>query len=101
MVCVRWLDFQAFKEDMGPRPEGYQIDRIDNDGHYEPSNCRWVTRKQNTRNRRTTAWVTHNGETRSLAEWSEVVDIPYQTLKNRRFHGKELFAPVRRYKKSV
>ena len=52
-VCDRWLNSQdAFFEDMGERPVGKQIDRTDNDGNYEPGNCRWVTPKENSNNRR-------------------------------------------------
>lgn len=50
-VCERWIDFNNFLKDMGLRPEGLTIDRINNDGNYEPSNCRWVTHKENCNNR--------------------------------------------------
>ncbi len=86
-VCYEWNDpitgFQAFYDDMGARPKGAQIDRIDNDGHYEPSNCRWVTPKQNTRNRSSSKMITFNGQTKCIAQWAEDLGIERKSLEHR------------------
>ena len=51
MICERWMVFENFLADMGERPEGKTLDRINNDGHYEPSNCKWSTSKEQANNR--------------------------------------------------
>lgn len=53
--CDRWEKFESFLEDMGAKPSGYQLDRLDPDGNYEPNNCKWVTPKQNRENKRCSA----------------------------------------------
>jgi len=84
-VCNAWHDFGAFYEwaiNNGYK-ESLQIDRIDNNKGYYPDNCRWVTRKENMRNRRNNVLMTYNGETRTIAEWSETTGIPYGTISRR------------------
>lgn len=87
-VCDRWKDsFQAFADDMGKRPDGCTLDRIDNDGDYTPENCRWANRKTQQRNRRCTVYVTIGG-TRYLAiELAESAGVPFQTIVARAKRG--------------
>lgn len=88
-VCTRWRkSFAAFLEDIGPRPSpAHEIDRIDNDGHYEPENVRWATRRQQMRNMRRNRPLTCGGETRSVAGWAEHLGLNYSTLGNRLAKG--------------
>lgn len=89
-VCDEWLnDFMAFYNwSMG---NGYQdnltIDRIDVNGNYEPSNCRWVDMKTQCNNRRTNVLLTYNGKTQTMAQWSDDLQVPYSTIKHR--HNKK------------
>lgn len=85
VVCERWREsFENFIADMGERPEGrYSIDRIDNNGNYEPENCRWATTTEQARNQRTNRLITFRGETKTVAEWSVIVGISRRTIGNR------------------
>jgi hypothetical protein len=77
-VCDRWLDLKNFIDDMYPAFQlGMTLDRINNDGNYEPSNCRWATRKQQARNRRSTLYVQSPAGPVPLAEWAEVNGLNY------------------------
>src|SRR6202011_774629 len=75
-VCKGWRDFWTFFADMGKRPtRRHQLERVNNDGDYKPSNCRWATRKEQARNRRNNRRVTYKGVTRLLVEWEELTGI--------------------------
>lgn len=90
-VCERWLmdtGFANFLADVGPRPSlRHTIDRIDNDGHYEPGNVRWATKTEQNRNSRKNVRLTFRGETLTIAEWSERTGIPYRALQTRVVRG--------------
>lgn len=71
-VCSRWHSFEAFRNDMGERPSPrHTIERVNNDGNYEPGNCRWATLQEQARNRRSARILTIFGESKSVIEWSE------------------------------
>ncbi len=101
-VCKRWKKFNNFLTDMGKIPKGCQIDRIDNDGNYCKSNCRWATPKQNSRNKRNNRFMTHNRKTQCLSAWSEEVGIHRATIVDRISRGwsisEALTEPVRNKK---
>lgn len=78
-VCDRWLTFENFLADMGERPEGTSLDRIDNDGHYEPGNCRWVTKSEQQGNRACALNMTFNGRTQCVTHWAKEWGIPKST----------------------
>ena len=84
-VCEKWRNsFDAFFEDVGLRPSIlYTLDRIDVNGNYEPRNVRWATAKEQNRNRRSTKLYELNGESKTLAEWAELAEIPYSRVKQR------------------
>lgn len=73
-VCARWRNgFPAFLEDMGKKPsKQYSIDRKDNDGNYEPGNCRWATSKEQNNNKRSNRLICARGETKTLTEWARI-----------------------------
>jgi hypothetical protein len=79
-VCTRWDSFENFLADMGLRPEGKTIGRIDNQKGYGPDNCRWETMIEQQRNRRSNVLLTAFGRTQTLIEWAEEFDLGHDTL---------------------
>ena len=103
-MFAEWIhDFQKFYDYVSKLPhfgeEGYTLDRIDNDGNYEPDNLRWADRKTQSRNTRRNIIVEYQGTVMSLAEAAELSGIPYRVLLDR-YHagdrGERLFRPVRK-----
>jgi hypothetical protein len=86
-VCERWLVLDSFLADMGPRPAGTSLDRIDNNGNYEPGNCRWASREVQANNKRDTRLLTHAGETLSISQWARKTGIERVTLSKRLGRG--------------
>lgn len=98
VICDRWSRFENFRADMGERPSGLTLDRIDVNGNYEPGNCRWATPKQQTRNRRITLKVNIDGEDRTLGQACEEAGISYDLAERRLRTGwtpeDALYAPI-------
>lgn len=89
-VCEEWHNFWNFakwSDSVGGRPEGYSIDRINNDGNYEPSNCRWATRFQQSINKSNNSYIEYKGVSKTLAEWSIITGININALKRRKYLG--------------
>ena len=90
-VCRRWSGVGGYERFVADVSTGYavglQIDRIDNDGNYEPSNVRWVTPSENSRNRRSNLHLTVYGRTQTAAAWAEEMGIEPITLYSRLRHG--------------
>jgi hypothetical protein len=87
-VCESWrTNFKQFVADMGPRPEGHTLDRIDNNGHYCPENCQWSTYHFQNRNRRDTRFLTFQGKTQCIVDWSKDLNIKDSTIRDRLRRG--------------
>lgn len=82
-VCDRWRSFDDFKADMGDRPEGGMLDRENNNGNYEPDNCRWATRKEQNSNRRNCIYVDCDGERVTLREYCRRKGLRYRPIVKR------------------
>lgn len=82
-VCDRWLTFENYYADVGSRPEGMTLDRIDNLQGYTPENCRWASKREQSINRSMTRWITHDGVTLCKSDWAKRVGITKQCLQHR------------------
>lgn len=83
-VCGRWHDVSNFIDDVTIGYEkGLQLDRLNNDGDYDKNNCRWATRKENNRNKRTNVFITIDGQIKTMAEWSEITGVGYTSISGR------------------
>jgi len=79
-ICERWLSFANFYGDMGRKPENRTLDRIDVNGNYEPTNCRWATVEQQMNNTTKSRRITCNGETKTLQQWANFVGSKRETI---------------------
>lgn len=102
-ICDRWVGvegFDNFVNDMGERPRGTTLDRIDSTGNYEPSNCKWSTSIEQANNKSNTLWLTYNGRTYKATEWAYLCGCPYKRFVTRLKRGwtmeKALFTPLKK-----
>lgn len=106
VMCDEWLnDIFVFRDwaVLNGYSDELTIDRIDNNGNYEPSNCRWVDMRKQSNNRRSNAYLSYNGETHTIAEWSRIVGIKERTLWRRKnimkwSDGKTITTPCKSYR---
>lgn len=81
--CPGWEHFDNFLADMGERPEGMTLDRIDNNKDYSPQNCKWSTSEDQVNNRRNTKMIEYAGKTMTLPQWAKFLGVKSSTMKQR------------------
>lgn len=86
-VCERWMSFDNFLADMGPKPAGMTLERKNVNGHYTPKNCIWASPKTQANNKTSNRLLTHNGVTLTSAQWAERTGINYVSLRMRLHRG--------------
>lgn len=82
-VCERWTNYSNFISDMGQAPEGCSLDRIDNNGNYEPGNCKWSTVSEQSRNKRSNRIISFQGKSQALIDWAREIGIDQASLRER------------------
>ena len=83
-VCKRWDNFALFAFDVGEKPSPeLQLNRIDNNGDYEPNNVEWTTARENSNNRRSSKYIEYNGKSMTARQWCEELGVPYHLVKQR------------------
>lgn len=105
-VCEEWngpSGFPQFLADMGPRPDGCSLERIDNNGNYEPSNCRWATQKEQMNNRRANRYIEMDGRRQTLAQWLREFNVKSTVFHDRTSRGwtveRAIKTPLRKLRK--
>lgn len=86
-ICKRWMLFENFFADMGPRPIGKTLDRINSNKGYSKKNCRWASVHQQAKNRRNCVFITINGKRNNLVTWLKILKIKKATYKARVARG--------------
>lgn len=104
-VCDRWLDPKNFAEDMGEKPDGCSLDRIDPNGDYCPENCRWATPAEQGANKRSNRMIEHDGQVLHMSEWCRRLGVKPSTVLNRLNSGMDpslaLTMPSRRPRRAA
>ncbi len=86
-VCERWKNFENFIADMGERPDGLTLERIDNNGPYSPENCRWATPKEQAGNKRNNVYLELHGKKQLLEAWADELGVNPCMLRRRQLSG--------------
>ncbi len=86
-ICKRWDKFENFLADLGLKPKGYSLERKKVNDGYKPSNCLWIPKTKQNRNRRDTIRLTYNNVTKTLVDWADELKIPYHRIRMRYYRG--------------